>query len=574
MVGWSLDDARFTRGGDTKPALQTDLILGLARPTRGEAPQPGQVAPSGVTKAAFNLLGASRIPVSGPSSCQADDQICGWESDHQACSLLERMEDSPVPIRLSPLTREPTATAPTPRRPDPGQMLVTRRSSVKDPVGGIPFGSGELSLLDEMCGELIPCTAIVFSTGLYLTEHGSGKLRSFAWSPFSVLIKTDGRCSSAADEAGFALSIPTQGRHLQFACQGPDAAEQRQRGLVEMSVALRSHIRAAFPGVDPAVEPLEDVPETKGRILASYLLLREEENTLISVPYCELRAWCKGFAQLVFYSDETCTQQMLAMAITAKTRIFERSGEDCSSFAVDGHSFCARSFEEKQIWLRALSNVKVKLQNDAPDPSPEELRMFREAVCEKVLEVKATEVTRDMGSAPVLPIPSPRGKRRGTQILCPAPAATPGMDLLPPKLSISPAKLVVREVEEKAEDPGLPVRESIETLADLQSPASKRSSCEDFCDSPGEVPPEDPEDLPPSFVATVSRHRYLEEAAEEHEDSELETPLAGSQALPHAVKDLSRPRESALKMAEDIVARHLAEIEIWDVEASDELYGV
>jgi len=316
------------------------------------------------------------------------------------------------------------------------------------------------------------------------------------------------------------------------------------------------------------------VPESKGRILASYLLLREEENTLISVPYCELRAWRKGFAQLAFYSDETCTQQILTMAITGKTRIFERSGEDCSSFAVDGHSFCARSFEEKQIWLRALSNVKVKLQNDAPDPSPEELRMFREAVCEKVLEVKETEAKQDTGSsqAQVLPIPSPDGKRRETQIPCPAPAATPGMDLLlPPKLSPSPAKLVVREVQEKVA--GLPVRESIETLADLQSPASRGSSCEDdcdpFCDSPGEVPPEDPEDLPPSFIATVSRHRYNEE-----EDLEPETPLAGSRALPQAVKDLSRPRESALKMAEDIVARHLAEIEIWDVEASDELYGV
>merc|ERR1712216_948205 len=52
-------------------------------------------------------------------------------------------------------------------------------------------------------------------------------------------------------------------------------------------------------------------------------------------------------------------------------------GINYSSFMIDSHHFSTHNPSERKLWLRALSNVKVKLQNRAPDPTPEELEYFR-----------------------------------------------------------------------------------------------------------------------------------------------------------------------------------------------------
>merc|ERR1712039_774730 len=45
-----------------------------------------------------------------------------------------------------------------------------------------------------------------------------------------------------------------------------------------------------------------------------------------------------------------------------------RKGAYCTVFGVDNHRFCARTREEKDLWLRAVSNIKVKLMFDARIP--------------------------------------------------------------------------------------------------------------------------------------------------------------------------------------------------------------
>lgn len=401
------------------------------------------------------------------------DPICDWSSstataipNWEILDILARRHEqsqSPAPKRPSPLTRETTTSTalPTPREQPRNNhsLLRTVYSNIMDPVGGIPFGSGELLFLDDEAGMLITCTALAFSTGVYLVAHGSGQIWSFAWSPFSVLSKTDGRpglpnMGSHEDcicYAGISLSIPTRGRHLLLACRGAEAVEQRDSWLLNLSMALRSHVRAAFPEFKISVEPVAQVPDTKGRILAGYLLLREAENASISVPYCELHAHCEGFARLAFYSDESCDRLILALAVTQKTRVFERAGEDCSCFAVDGHSFCARSVQERQVWLRALSNVKVKLANRAPDPSPTDLEAFREAVRQRLEEIEATEALTGalFNSNPqkqqALPLPIPDARRGGAIAAAPAqkmpaPSLLPPTPSVPPRLSLVPAK--------------------------------------------------------------------------------------------------------------------------------------
>merc|ERR1712151_577465 len=44
---------------------------------------------------------------------------------------------------------------------------------------------------------------------------------------------------------------------------------------------------------------------------------------------------------------------------------------------------------ERKLWLRAISNVKVKLQNRAPSPTGEELRQYRSAIKEHIKTSKS-----------------------------------------------------------------------------------------------------------------------------------------------------------------------------------------
>ena len=43
--------------------------------------------------------------------------------------------------------------------------------------------------------------------------------------------------------------------------------------------------------------------------------------------------------------------------------------------------------KERRFWLRAISNVKVKLQNGAPEPTENELAVFRSAIREHLITV-------------------------------------------------------------------------------------------------------------------------------------------------------------------------------------------
>eukprot|EP00930_Biecheleria_cincta_P097043 TRINITY_DN88788_c0_g1_i1.p1 TRINITY_DN88788_c0_g1~~TRINITY_DN88788_c0_g1_i1.p1 ORF type:complete len:598 (+),score=86.63 TRINITY_DN88788_c0_g1_i1:94-1887(+) len=574
------------------------LVMNVPRPTRGVARDHSvQLAEAAGSK-------------------ETVDPICDWSSSTATVIhnweildiLARRHEESPgpAPKRPSPLTRETTGSAvPTPReQPRNNTLLRTVSSNIDDPVGGIPFGSGELLFLDDEAGMLITCVALVFSTGLYLVAHGSGHIWSFAWSPFSVISKTDGRpglpnAGSGEDcspYAGISLSIPTRGRHVLLACRGAGAVEQRDRWLHNLSMALRSHVRVAFPEFRISVEPLAQVPDTKERILAGYLLLREDGAASISVPYCELHAHRGGFARLSFYSDESCDRLILALAVTQKTRIFERAGEDCSCFAVDGHSFCARSMEERQVWLRALSNVKVKLANGAPDPSPTDLEAFREAVQERLEEIEATETftgaffnsSAQKEQLLHLPIPdggrgsAPAQKNSTPSMLHPTPSVASRLSLVPatadspagscssvvssrprapegsdgePSWDIAPASLYPEGTPDPVMSPG----RSSSFTSDEETPGDHGTSphredlmvptevCEEFSVGP-----------PPSAETVTSRMLYTE-VTEEGEDWSFPcTPTFAS----------------AMLKAEATADKFLDEIPDWQSEGSQYGFGI
>lgn len=256
-------------------------------------------------------------------------------------------------------------------------------------------------MFDPDIQSMRPCTVLLFSSGFYAVARDSGAVCSHAWSPFAVLSKSPGAPSN--ESFAFALSNPAQGGSFHFATSGVDAESRCEHWLASLSDALFASRKTAFPPYAVAVEPLEAIPSTSKRILASYLLLRGPSSGTggsveTSAPYCELHAHYQGFAKLVMYEDENCTRHFFTMQINGNVRLFEREGISCCSFSVDGRSFCARSPQERQLWIRALTNVKVKLQNNAPDPDSTELTMIRQAVLERIVHVELLEAAGRLGA--------------------------------------------------------------------------------------------------------------------------------------------------------------------------------
>jgi hypothetical protein len=108
---------------------------------------------------------------------------------------------------------------------------------------------------------------------------------------------------------------------------------------------------------------------------------------------------------LSIYKDEWCEREVAILMLTDQTVVSTRKGSYCTVFGVDQHRFCARTRDEKELWLRAVSNIKVKLMFDAPDPTNEELAVFRAAVLERIVKLESMN-----GSAPgeAEGLPSPR----------------------------------------------------------------------------------------------------------------------------------------------------------------------
>merc|ERR1712056_38407 len=112
--------------------------------------------------------------------------------------------------------------------------------------------------------------------------------------------------------------------------------------------------------------------------MAGYLLQNENADN-VSLFYCELHAYSGGEARLTVYRDEWCQQEVRCLHLSHTSTVSTRKGAYCTVFGVDNYRFCARTREEKDLWLRAVSNIEVKLMFDAPDPTDEELGIFRAA---------------------------------------------------------------------------------------------------------------------------------------------------------------------------------------------------
>lgn len=272
----------------------------------------------------------------------------------------------------------------------PAERMVPtfRAADAEVDLQGEPLHVG--SILQLTLGQSIHEMRLsLYVNGFSLEALSSGGPQSMtrAWSPFSLVEKCQVKTMThSAFWAVFKLTVfRTEGhdRCYYFATTGSNAYKERDSWVERMSAAISNVTMSLFPPHAITVQPILGVAMTYMRIMAGYLLISESEDN-VQLLYCELRAYTGREARLALYRDEWCDLEVSNISLADSTTVSTRKGAYCTIFGVDQHRFCARTCEEKELWLRAVSNVKVKLMFDAPDPTAADLEVFRAAVHERV----------------------------------------------------------------------------------------------------------------------------------------------------------------------------------------------
>mmetsp|Transcript_25303 Transcript_25303/g.46390 ORF Transcript_25303/g.46390 Transcript_25303/m.46390 type:complete len:560 (+) Transcript_25303:180-1859(+) len=278
------------------------------------------------------------------------------------------------------------------------RVIRTFATSEEEPLRGEPLCCGHILQL-KLGVAIEDVTLTLYVNGFCLEARGesagpegeqitpTGRI----WSPFSLVEKCQVKTMQHSSLwAVFKLTVFRQegdDRYFYFATTGKDAFRERDRWVDEISSAIRQVTLSLFPPHAITVRPLPGIESTTTRIMAGYLL-RSLETDNVSLFYCELHAYIGGEARLSIYKDEWCEREVSSVLLTDQTVVSTRKGSYCTVFGVDQHRFCARTREEKELWLRAVSNIKVKLMFDAPDPTSTELAVFRAAVLERIVKLE------------------------------------------------------------------------------------------------------------------------------------------------------------------------------------------
>jgi len=322
-------------------------------------------------------------------------------------------------------TREVEDASPC-QQPKEDCGLLSYYVVVDQPLRGVPIREGELWYLS---GEesIDPVTLSLYVNGFSFVQ-GKSEI-SISLSPFSLVRNckfqsTYTNTLNLTEFKIFKVSLFTQGLCYYFGVRSEDereAEEERSRWVLDFSRAMRLVTQSLFPPFSISCDPIESVASTQRRLMAGYLL-HHEDTSLASVLYCELHPHCDEQAKLTLYENELCKTPVMDIYITERSICCEKVGINCSCFCVEEHQFGTRTLSERKLWLRAISNVKVKLQNKAPSPSAEEIQHYRLAIKEHIDTIRATLVSKAPTDALLR-----RGPQRSSQQapFGPPPSASP-----------------------------------------------------------------------------------------------------------------------------------------------------
>lgn len=292
--------------------------------------------------------------------------------------------------------------------------IVNYATGLHYPVLGPPVRSGEVWHLHAQSGKRFQKGLFSLCLNGFTLSPTSGKgfegdELSISWSPFSLVqscrLHTVDADKSRPNLRLFRVSIFSHSWSHILAVEGKNADQDRARWVAEIARVLRLLTQSLFPEFSHSVEPLPMAQWTITRILAGYLLLCHDTGTLLL--YCELHAHRDCVASFNVYADERCTSQLMTMNIKVTTKVSEVVGVDCSCFSINGKHFSARTCAEKMLWLRAISNIKVKLEHQRENPTPTDIMHYREAILES-----ARSLEERYGSSRLFPLSSRRVTRR------------------------------------------------------------------------------------------------------------------------------------------------------------------
>mmetsp|Transcript_2038 Transcript_2038/g.4906 ORF Transcript_2038/g.4906 Transcript_2038/m.4906 type:complete len:497 (-) Transcript_2038:110-1600(-) len=298
------------------------------------------------------------------------------------CICGNPRKGDPLDPQLDPLSEGDVA-------PPASLGLTSYYERADQPMRGVPIREGRLWLLSTE-EEVEPINLSLYINGIAFAHRG--REISVSFSPFGLVrnckFQTTGQgCTELASFKCFKVSLFTQGICFYFGVQGnceTDSENERSLWVLDVSRAMRLVTQSLFPVHGISCNPVKSSSSTYRRLMAGYLI-HYDGGSIASVMYCELHPQrSSSTAKLVFYEDELCQVQLDEIVITERSCCCEKVGINCSCFSIEEHQFSSRTLSERRLWLRAISNLKVKLQNRAPSPTDEELGHYRIAIQEHV----------------------------------------------------------------------------------------------------------------------------------------------------------------------------------------------
>lgn len=277
--------------------------------------------------------------------------------------------------------------------------FLTYSSAPDQPLLGVPIREGGLWHLSAQ-DRFEPVNFSLYVNG-FAFSTADGLEASVSLSPFSLVRNCRFQSGECSKLKSFKVSLLEPDPCCYFAVRSNcerEADEERSDWVLGLSHTILLITDSLLPPFSITCEPVPGVPHTNRRLMAGYLIHRDDGSS-ISVLFCELQAHQGYSSRLVLYENEMCESPILEILINESSVCCDVVGINCSCFVVDCHHFASQTPSERKLWLRALSNVKVKIQNRAPDPTEEELEHYRCSIREHIAALEATLEPRIVNDA-------------------------------------------------------------------------------------------------------------------------------------------------------------------------------
>jgi hypothetical protein len=272
----------------------------------------------------------------------------------------------------------------------PPNGFPTYSSEPEQPLMGVPIKEGSLwHLTAQDCFE--PVVFHLYVNGFAFTAP-DGVENSVSLSPFALVRNCRFQSGECAKLKSFKVSLLDHDPAWYFAVQSTherEAEEERSEWVLGISHTILLITDSILPRFSIVCDPLVDRQSTRMRLVAGYLVHRDDGGS-ISVLFCELRAQTDHVASLALYENENCDCPIDEISISESSVCCDIVGINCSCFVVDTHHFASPTPSERKVWLRAISNIKVKIRNREPEPTMAAIIHYRDSIREHISQMEAT----------------------------------------------------------------------------------------------------------------------------------------------------------------------------------------